>query len=97
VPICWKLLSAEPDFLDTTVTGDESWIFACDPETKRQSMQWKTKNPPPPPQKIAHMSKSKNKTMLIVFFDSKGILLQEYVPPCQAVNQHYYITILECL
>jgi hypothetical protein len=33
----------------------------------------------------------------IVFFNSKGILLQEYIPPGQTVNQHYYITILELL
>jgi hypothetical protein len=91
-----ETLSAEPDFLDTVVTGDESWIFAYDLETKRQSMQWKTNNASCPKKK-AHMTKSKIKTMFIVFFDSKGILLQEYVSPGQTVNQHYYITILERL
>jgi hypothetical protein len=86
---------AEPNILDTVVTGDESWIFAYNPETKRQSMQWKTKNSPYPTK--ACMPKSKMKTMLIVFFYSKEVLLQEYIPPDQTVNQHYYITILECL
>jgi hypothetical protein len=28
-----------PSFLDCNVTGDESWVFQYDPETKRQSMQ----------------------------------------------------------
>ncbi|GBO03094.1 hypothetical protein AVEN_121870-1 [Araneus ventricosus] len=29
-----------PQFLETIVTGDESWCFQFDPETKRQSMEW---------------------------------------------------------
>jgi hypothetical protein len=29
------------NFLDRIITGDESWCFQYDPETKRQSMQWK--------------------------------------------------------
>jgi hypothetical protein len=44
-------------------------MFAYDPETKGQSMQWETKNSPA--QKKARMSKSKIKTILIIFFDSK--------------------------
>jgi hypothetical protein len=50
----------------------------------------------PLPKKVS-MSKSKIKTMLIVFFNSKGIFLQEYIPPSQIFNQHYYIKILERL
>jgi transposase len=35
-----------PSFLDCIVTGDESWVFQYDPETKRQSMQWTSKSSP---------------------------------------------------
>jgi hypothetical protein len=28
-------------FLQMVVTGDESWIYEYDPETKRQSEEWK--------------------------------------------------------
>jgi len=28
------------------ITGDETWCFQHDPETKPQSMQWKTQNSP---------------------------------------------------
>ena len=35
-------LETEPDLLDNVITGDESWIFEYDPETKRQSLQWKS-------------------------------------------------------
>jgi len=27
-------------FLDKVITGDESWCFAYDPETKRQNSEW---------------------------------------------------------
>jgi histone-lysine N-methyltransferase SETMAR len=63
---------------------------------KGRACNGKPKTPPCPKKKVC-MSKLKIRTMLIVFFDSKGILLHEYVPLGQTVNQHYYITILECL
>jgi histone-lysine N-methyltransferase SETMAR len=34
--------------------------------------------------------KSKIKTMLVVFFDIRGIIMTQYVPPGQTVNQTYY-------
>jgi len=50
-------------FLDKVVTGDESWVFDYDPETKRQSAEWHTKISPRP--KKASMSRSRLKTMII--------------------------------
>jgi hypothetical protein len=35
-------LETEPDFLNWVITGDESWFFEYDPETKRQSEEWLT-------------------------------------------------------
>ncbi|GBN12698.1 Putative uncharacterized protein FLJ37770 [Araneus ventricosus] len=39
-----------PQFLETIVTGDESWCYQYDPETKRQTMEW-CSSPSPPSQK----------------------------------------------
>jgi len=67
--ICQDLLGRleiEPNFLHKIVTGDESWVFDYDPETKRQSEEWDTKSSPRP--KKALMSRSRVKTMIIVFF-----------------------------
>jgi hypothetical protein len=33
--------STEPELLNTVITGDESWVYGYDPETKAQSSQWR--------------------------------------------------------
>ena len=58
-------LKIEPIFLDKVITGDESWVFDYNPETKWQSEEWHMKSSPH--LKKAHMSRSRVKTMIIVF------------------------------
>ena len=58
-------LKSDPDLLGRVIPGNESWIFEYNPETKRQSRQWKSPASPRP--KNARMSKSKVKVMLIAF------------------------------
>ncbi|UYV63432.1 hypothetical protein LAZ67_2004058 [Cordylochernes scorpioides] len=89
------LIQNEPDFLNSVVTGDESWMFEYDPESKRQSCAWHTKSSPRP--KKARMSKSRIKTMIIVFFDIRGIVHFEFVPQGQAVNSAFYLEVLSRL
>ena len=36
------------EMFDRVITGDETWCFQYNPETKRKSMQWKTQNSPRP-------------------------------------------------
>ncbi|XP_076041812.1 protein GVQW3-like [Oratosquilla oratoria] len=36
------------NFLKQVLTGDESWVFGCDSETKTQSRQWKSPASPCP-------------------------------------------------
>jgi hypothetical protein len=43
--ICADILQTienDPEFLGNVITCDESWFFEYDPETKRQSMHWKS-------------------------------------------------------
>ena len=82
----------DPNILYQVITGDETWVFQYDPETKRQSMQWKTAGSPRP--KKARMSKSKIKVMLIAFFDQKGLVHHEFVPEGETVNQYFYQKVL---
>lgn len=89
------LIQNEPDFLNCVVTGDESWMFEYDPESKRQSSEWHTKSSPR--HKKARMSKSRIKTMLIVFFDVRGIVHFEFVPQGETVNSAFYLEVLKRL
>ena len=88
-------LEDNPDLLGRVITGDESWIFEYDPETKRQSRQWKSPASPSP--KKARMSKSKVKVMLIAFFDIKGFVHFKFLSQGQIVNQYVYKEILRRL
>ena len=38
----------DPHFLKKVITGDESWVYGYDPETKTQSSQWKSPESPRP-------------------------------------------------
>ena len=88
-------MRGHPDFLEQVITGDETWVFEYDLETKRQSSEWHTNESPRP--KKARMSKSKMKSMLIVFLDSKGVVHKEFIPPGQTVNAAFYVKVLKQL
>ena len=74
------LQEAESDqnFMGQIITGDEKWVYGYDPETERQSSQWKSADSPGP--KKARQVRWKVKDMLIVFFNMEGIVHYEYVP-----------------
>jgi len=55
------------NYLKNIITGDETWVYGCDVETKMQSSQWMGKGSPR--RKKARMSRSKIKVMLVAFFD----------------------------
>ena len=61
-----ELINSDPAVLDALVTCDENWIYCYDPETKRQSSQWKHSGSPRP--KRARQSKSTHKLLMILFF-----------------------------
>ncbi len=81
-----------PDYLTKVITGDESWVYSYDPETKAQSSQWITTKHYPKPKK-GRMEHSRIKTMLIVFLDMHGIVHHEFVPTSTMVNAAFYRTV----
>ena len=78
----------DPNFISSIITGDETWVYGYDPETKQQSSQWKSPNSPRP--KKARQVRSNVKSMLIVFFGIQEIVDKEFVPPGQTVNDKFY-------
>ena len=85
----------DPGFLAKIITGDETWVYGYDPETKVQSSVWKTPSSPRP--KKIRQSRSKVKVMLTVFFDIEGVVHFEYAPEGQTVNKEYYLDVLRRL
>ena len=59
VTICQELLERQDDILGRVFTGDETWVYQHDPETKQQSAQWKTANSPWPKNSASPNQESK--------------------------------------
>jgi hypothetical protein len=82
-------------FLDGVITDDETWCYQCDPEAKRQPMEWRPKNSPR--RKKPRTSKSKTKIMLIYLFDIRGTIHFEFVPKETIVDHAFYVEVLKRL
>nr|CAI5864484.1 unnamed protein product [Callosobruchus analis] len=88
-------LKEDPEFFSKVITGDESWCYGYNPETKQQSSQWMAPGSPRP--KKARLVKSNLKTLLICFFDCRGVVHAELVLSGQTVNQQFYLDVLKRL
>ena len=71
-------------FLHRIVTGDESWVYHYEPESKRQSMQWK--HPSSPANKKFKTQASAGKVMLTIFWDVSGPILVHFQEKSQTVT-----------
>lgn len=80
---------------DRLVTGDETWVHHYDPESKQESMQWHKKGAEHP--KKFKVIPSAGKIMATVFWDSKGILLIEYMKRGDTIKAASYVTTLRNL
>nr|XP_050038879.1 uncharacterized protein LOC126536027 [Dermacentor andersoni] len=80
--------NSDPNFMSTIITGDESWVYGYDPETKSHSPQWKHSTSPRP--KKARQVCSNVKVMLTALFDSRGVVDHEYAPQGQTITKEYY-------
>jgi hypothetical protein len=65
------------EFLDHTVTGDETWIAHITPESKQQSLQWWHTGSPMP--KKFKQTLLAQKIMATALWDCKGILLMDFM------------------
>jgi hypothetical protein len=83
----------DPTFISRIMMGDESWIYGYDPETKQQLSQWKSPHSPGAKKKgAAGLEFSKEHGHC--FFDVKGIVHCEFVPPNTTVNSDFYCDVL---
>jgi len=71
-------------FLHRIVTGDESWVYHYEPESKRQSMHWK--HPLSPANKKFKTHTSTGKVMLTIFWGVSGLMLVHFQGKGQTVT-----------
>jgi len=84
-----ELLTDDPEHVfQHLVTGDKTWIYHRDPESKIDSMQWKHKTSPTP--KKFMVKKSAGKVMATVFWNEKGLLLLEFMPQKNTITGQTY-------
>ena len=86
-------ISEGDSFLDRIITSDdETWCNHYEPESKRQSMEWRHANSPS--KKKFKMLPSAGKVMCIVFRFRKGAILLDFLEPGQTIKSDRYIATL---
>lgn len=73
------------------VTGDESWIYSYEPETKQQSTVWVFQNEPKPTKVVR--SRSVSKRMIACFFGKTGHVATVALEDRRTVNADWYTSI----
>ena len=79
-------------FLDRIITGDEVWVHHYEPESKRQSMEWKHQQSPS--KKQFKTQPSAGKLMFTVFWDSQIPVLEHYQERGTTINSARYSEML---
>ena len=100
VEACSELLEqhqSDDSFLRVSriVTGDETWVHHYVPESKRKSMEWR--HPDSPRTKKFKAQRSAGKVMASVFWDSKEVILVDFMPKGATINSEAYIETLKKL
>ena len=78
-------------FLDRIITGDET-CYHYEPESKRQSMEWRHVNSPL--KKKFKTLPSAGKVMCTVFWNRRGVILLDFLESGQTINSDRYIATL---
>ena len=75
------------------VTVDDTWVH--EPENKAQSRQWV--GPGSPRLKKLKSQPSAGKVMATVFWDTKGIIMLDFLPKINTITAVYYANLLDQL
>lgn len=68
------------------VMGNETWCFQYDPQTKCPSVKCD----------FIKIKKFKIKTMLIIFYESNGVIHNVFVSQGHRITDDYYLNVMEC-
>ena len=84
-----KYDKCDPHRLEEIVTGDETWIYHFQPDSKAKNKVWVSSEGNRPV--ITRRCKTSNCMLYAIFFDSKGPVLQIPVPKGSSVTGKFYI------
>ena len=90
-------LEEDPDFMKKIITGDESWVSVLELELKKDSKEWHKKGAYAQRPIKALQNRSTKKVMITVFFDHKGVVMQEFKPPQESITAETYCATLAVL
>ena len=77
----------DEDLFKKVITGNESWVYGYDIETKVQSLQWKRQKKTRPKKELQY--RSNMKALLTV--------PSSFLPQGHAVNKEYYLEVMRRL
>jgi hypothetical protein len=80
------------DMLNRIVSGDESWVHHCQPESKRAPIKWKHSSSLST--KKFKFTPSAEETILTVFWDSQEVLLASFQKRGENMNSAFYCEVL---
>ncbi len=72
-----RTIQNDPGVLNRIVATDESWLYTYDPRNKESDRQWLTKEEPRPTKCLRLISQKK--VMVILFFDSGGVISVDFL------------------
>lgn len=83
------------DFLARCLTGDETWLYQYDPESKLQSKQWLPTGHKGPIK--FRVERSAAKVMATIFWDADGLVLIDFLEHGRTITGDYYQGVLHKL
>ncbi|XP_026316211.1 histone-lysine N-methyltransferase SETMAR-like [Hyposmocoma kahamanoa] len=81
------------DFLRRIVTCDETWVHHYTPKSKMASKEWRRKDEGCPVKAKTRLSAEK--VLATIFFDSRRVLLIDFLHDQRTVNATYYCQVLQ--
>ncbi len=81
------------DFIDQIVSGNKTWLYCFDPQTKQHSSQWLPKGSKHLEEALQGKTASK-KVMLTLFFDVKRPVLIHFLVQGKTINTDEYCHVL---
>ncbi|KAI6656645.1 hypothetical protein LOD99_11275 [Oopsacas minuta] len=90
-----RISKKETRFFDRLVIGDETWLHFYEPKSSLQTSQWKRRHETTPigPRAVA----SAGKRMATVFWDTKEIIMSDWLPNKVTINTEYDVQVLKIL